>query len=173
MILDNYWQYKAAVSDKYYSSGGNTNIVTAVKDLEGNTVNIKLIGNSYSLGYISNFSDRCNLEARVGTGDTDPVATNYALNNDVTSSFTLTLTQSLSYEDGTYKTVILIDAQNNSSSDITLKEVGICKAISWSYGDIPPYEYDPRCLFIHHILDEPVTVEAHGTKSLTFEWDQS
>lgn len=173
MILDNYWNYKAAVSDKFYYAGSNVLIQNACVDLEGNAVEIRWASAGEANYFGKNFSDRVLLEARIGTGDTEPTAADYSLDTDVTSSFTMSLTQSLSYEDGLYKTIIFISATNNSANDITVKEIGVCKAIlpKDSSGDL--YPYDPRILFVRHILDEAVTVPSHGSRTFTFEWDQS
>lgn len=172
MILNNYFQYKAAIADKYYTVGENKTVTTSAKALDGTTlsINVGSAGAAYPFG--SNFSDRVNLEARLGTGDTAPLEDGYALNTDVTSSFNVSLSQSLSFDNGKFKTVILITALNSTSSDITLKELGICKAFT-TQGTAPPAAADPRCLFVHQILDEPVTVEAYGSKTLSFEWEES
>ena len=172
MILNNYSQYKAAIADKYYTTGTNKSVTTAAKALDGTALSITIGSAGAAYQYGANFADRVNLEARVGTGDTAPVESGYSLNNDVTSSFSISLSQSLSFEDGEFKTVILITLINTTESDITLKELGICKAFT-TQGTLPPPSTDPRCLFVHEILEEPVTVEAYGTKTLAFEWGES
>ena len=166
MILNNYYKYLKATCDQHYIAGsGNYDIQTYCQDMDG-TQNIAIMAGSqgadYSFG--ANFNIRENIHAVVGTGDTEPTSSDYALDTPISLS---SYTENISYsaDDNGFKTTIVISGINNTSSSITIKEIGTYKRVYNSSGYLIQ-----NILFTRTLLDTPITVPAYGNVSLIFEW---
>ena len=113
--------------------------------------------------------------ALVGTGTTDPTVDDYALEVDVTSSFSTTTT-SVNFtvdEDGHFVVTMTWAGTNTSGQDITITEIGARKPLyknassSVAAGSVTTTA--SQCLMIRHILQTPVTVEAGSGTSITIQ----
>lgn len=169
MILNNYWRYMYSVENTYYKIGeGNFHIYTGCKDINGGEIEIGggTPGNAYKLG--DNFALRSNLGARVGTGNTEPTVSDYELEADITGNISnLEVSTITSTTDNSYKTIISISGKNNTTNEITLREVGITKNIrNVNNAD----NFQVPVLFVRHILDEEISVPSGGNFAFVFEW---
>ena len=93
----------------------------------------------------------------IGTGDTAVTADDYCLENDVTSSFSqqsYQLSQVVT-NDGKFETAFKFSGVNNTSSAITIREVGIDK---YNYQDSASNQF--TYLIFRDLLPTPITVEA-------------
>lgn len=162
MILKNYMIAKERLLNATVSS--SITMLEAYTDMSG-TARSGEYGNYAPLGTA--------LAACVGTGDTAPTATDYALEADASASFSnLTLsaaTRAIAVdEDG--KAYIshthTISGVNNSGASVTIKEIGIYYK-NWHYAS---GSYYCDLLFAREVLPEPVIVTAGDSFSLPIDW---
>ena len=131
MVLNNYWKFLVATSNRHYVPGSNTVITSGCVDLSGNT-NVQIRNGSAGTapGYGVNFNTREGIRPRIGNGTTDPDLDDYCLSHDITDSITnFNYVVTISSDSEGFKTQITITGQNNTGNTITLTEVGVCKPI--------------------------------------------
>lgn len=171
MVLDNYWQIKYASSQyNMWQEGGYTYYVdTSIKTLTG--VDISRVQCSFSgtMNYIYNalkmYALRSNLMVRLGTGSTEPTSSDYALENDITSSIgSLHVTTGVGAENGLV-TNIVVSGINTTDSEIVITELGIyINSAFVSQGTA----YD--VLLVRELLEQPLAVPAGKGFTLVFRW---
>lgn len=161
MILKNYMVIKECILNA--TASGASTMLTNYTDMSG-TARSGFYGNYAPLGTA--------LKVVLGTGDTAPTATDYALDTDVTSSFSsVTLsaaTRTIGVDDNGkpyIKHAHTISAVNSSGADITIKEFGI-------YYD--EFHYQSGSYYCDVLLSRdvisPVTVAAGDSFTLPIEW---
>ena len=188
MFLRNYceWQRAVGISSAYTNESGSTasNVYTSLQNLAGNLTNHYLVGvnGGYSMFSYQPWGDAINrisifkhsLSVRVGTGTTEVDEEDYCLDTDVTSSFSqiaLSVQPSVS-ADGHQVVTISWTGTNTTSNNITIKEIGLVKSlpmfisntIATSQLDSVSYE---NILIARHILEEPVTINAGDSGTIT------
>lgn len=184
MVLNNYIKAKAFFESHHNTfdasqySLGYTN--PGIQNDNGDTFNLVYITNTnqtYSELVARMYSIKEDLSYVVGTGTTTPVASDYQLENDITSSLSnYNYTQATSFEDGKCRTIVTITGTNNTGSSQTITEIGVRKRYYYAY-IIPPTSvgenehYD--CLIIRHLLNTPKVVPDGEGFTITFQWDES
>lgn len=173
MVLNNYWKWVNGMNkwNLFTSTGqGNGQIANiGMVDIGGNERSTVVSRYNYStIDSVIDNNRRFNvgLACRIGTGDNEYDANDYALASDVTSSFSgVTATVSSQVDDGLNRT-IMVSGSNNTSSDITITEIGIAKNLYYATDGS-----SSNCLFAIAKLDTPITVPANsGGFTATFEW---
>ncbi len=172
MILKNYWNYRTAVENKTFRNGESySELVTGAKMINGNDVILLAAASGGYYQYGEDYSLRTQLTLRVGSGDTAPADTDYALENDVTNNISDYQVNVLtSSDDNSYKTIITASGMCNSENGLTIREIGVGKSF---HNKSMPTQIDGPTLFIRHILDEPITLVYGDRFSLVFEWDEA
>ena len=188
MFLRNYceWQRAVGISSAYTSESGSTapNVYATLQNLTGNLAKNYLVGvnGGYAMFSYQKFGDALDrltifkkaLSMRVGTGTTEVDEEDYCLDTDVTSSFSqiaLSVQPSVS-ADGHQVVTISWTGTNTTSNNITIKEIGLVKSlpmfisntIATSQLDSVSYE---NILIARHILEEPVTINAGDSGTIT------
>lgn len=181
MILNNYFNYKTYIDSNLLeeiNSGQTTYVNIGAKDINGN--DFYLMNKAYLQAdrpYLrQNAAIKIDISAILGTGTTEPTATDYALQNDITENLSrVTVTTNISYETGKEKTVITVSGVNITGNELTISEIGIYKTAYGSDNNgTPGHSPVPlKVLFIRHLLETPKTVASGEGFSLTFEWVES
>lgn len=175
MILNNYWKYLNAVltNDRMLS---DTALSTNLVDITGAAVSMVFDCPGGDSGNKSKANNNCRLDRkpliRVGTEEIEGSITSdaYALgSSDVTSSFTVSEPQiTLSYDADGFHKLYTASFTNNTSTDITIKTVGIGKDIFWTWGNSDV----KSVLFGIITLTESVTIPAGTSKTIVVEWTE-
>lgn len=115
-----------------------------------------------------------NWTAVVGTGTSNPDASDYALESDTTSSFTgVTSSVNISVsESGRFVITLTWSGTNTSGSDITISEIGAKKLIYYSASstiNCTSTVSSKECLMIRHLLTTPITVSAGAGTNITVQ----
>lgn len=176
MILNNYWKYLNTVltNDRLLSDTIlNTNLV----DITGAAVSMTFDCPGGDSGNKSKANNNCRLDRnpimRVSTEEIEGSITSdaYTLgSSDVTSSFTISNPQiSLSYDANGFHKLYTASFTNNTSTDITIKTVGIGKDILWTWSN----GSTKSVLFGIITLTESVTIPAGTSKTIVVEWTES
>lgn len=161
MILKNYIVLKERI---IYGGtiSGSVSMLTAYKDTTG----------ASRSGVYGNYSPLKDPSPVIGSGDTAVTADDYALANDVTSSFsniTISATRTIAIDENglPYMTKqMTIGAVNNSGAAITVKEVGlIYKDFHYTSGS-----YYCNVLLAREVLTTPVEVAAGDSFSIPMQW---
>lgn len=173
MLTSNYWNYRAFIESQYIGSGSNWDKVEiGLKGLTGDTVLFQKTRTDSAMYNYANVLGYCGVRSGlnivVGTGSTDPLVSDYALESDVTTSFISRVTScSTGAVDAGIKTVLILSGVNNTDSTITITEYGITKAIVTANSSTTPV------LFLRDILSEPIVVPPGGGFTLPIEWVES
>ena len=174
MVLNNYWLIKTYTEVNTMVS--NTyNVTLGTIDMGGTNRSIYInVGTGSASATFMNHAvpARCikaDLRAVLGTGTTAPQSNNYALETDVSSSFSDLSTSCSTSSDGSSEvTTITITGTNNTANDITISEIGLYKNLVYnSTGDTGAF------LLVREVLAEPFTVLAGSTFTKTFTWTES
>lgn len=170
MILDNYWKFLQATQQGSSSTTYAPN--TGVRRLDGNATwilsTISPANQQQALYCFNNKATKDNTGIRVGSGSTAPEGTDYCLESDLTSSITNVVnSHTLTVEDGKLKTTYTMSASNNTTSTITISEVGIYKNY---YDDTNSLK---TCLFARKLLDTPIEVPAYSGFVINFVWEEN
>lgn len=173
MLTSNYWNYLGYFSSHAINSGGSwSKVDIGLVGLDGTTVQVQLARIDVRFDYYGNdqyIGTRSGLGVVIGTGNTTPEFTDYALTTDVTSSFSNLSSSTSNGADGaSLKTIITFTGTNTSGSDITLTEYGITKVVpSGTNGNTTPV------LWMHELFLEPIVVPAGSSVTIPIEWTET
>lgn len=178
MILNNYWAYKQYMEKTAPQLSSSISIVIpGCVSVEGPPYSDVMVGynssridNDAFKGITENRSLRYNLYSKVGSSDSAPTALDTDLNADITSSFDNYTTEIRVNSSGDQMvTTIEFGGDNNTGSEITIRELGIYKNVHFSVpnGDS---EYIYHFMFVHHVLEEPIVVPVGQGFTKVFEW---
>lgn len=173
MILNNWWNYKKGLANStgFWNSWNYQS--PGLYDTSGNTT-VMCIDATWNSSYCTmghnNFSTRAYMHFAVGDGDTPPTSEDYALDNDITSSFSNVTISSVSTTATSENTTItyIITGTNSTSDTLTIREIGYVKDIyySQSFNTVP-------VLMAREVLDEPIVVEPNQTFTINFTWTEA
>jgi len=171
MLTNNFWNYKVFIESQNICNGIEwTSTDIGLKGLDGNTVLFLLQRSDSAAQYYHVYSTlgiKSGLGILIGTGITDPLINDYALNSDVTSSFINRNISGVTGADGaSVKTVLTFTGTNNTGSSITITEYGITKAVNSSNNSTTPV------LIMHELFDEPIVVPAGSSITIPIEWTE-
>jgi len=177
MILSNYWAYKQYMEKTAPQLGSTSSItIPGCVSVEGPSYSDVMVGysstqidNDAFKGITENRSLRYKLYSKVGSSDAAPTALDTDLNADITSSFDNYTTEIRVNSSGNQMvTTIEFGGDNNTDSEITIRELGIYKNV---HNSIPgDSEYIYHFMFVHHVLEEPIVVPAGQGFTKVFEW---
>lgn len=166
MILKNYWRWLCA-EQTYGAQEPEIRNAGLIKTSGESTV--ILVGNKDSNSYSyqnTDFSEQ--LFVGFDSGDTAPTADDYALENDITSSFSdITCSYAASVSD-VFRKTFTITATNTTSTPLTIKKIGIGKGFLYEYN----MNY-ANCLLAIVELSNPITVAAGDSFTVVCEWTES
>ena len=173
MVLNNYWNFVAYATTYFIpNQGGYTYVDIGLKNISGTSVFVLKASN----GSISSEEDinriylvRKNLIPVIGSGTTEPEATDYALESPLTVA-KYSYTSNTQAENGVLKTLFTITGVNDTNSPITISEIGITKVLrtNQSYSDYTAN----TVMFIRELLETPYTVAAGAGFTLTYSFDE-
>lgn len=173
MILNNYYNMIGGLANISPSFGDTRNTDIGIKNLSGNTINVTTGWSTSFPGVlptmVQNWSPKARLSIKVGSGTTEPDASDYSLENDITNSISnFNYSTITSADGGKLSTVITITGSNSTGSPITITEIGVIKAVEKANsGTTPDTDYT---LIIRHLLETPKVIANGEGFSLTFEW---
>lgn len=169
MILNNYWEWLAQISNNIQiGASSSASIDTTIKNLSGVTQKLYVHAPTSSdpiTAITRNISLRNNLGVLLGKGTTEVTADDYCLADDITSQITNLSTSINVIADENLKTIIVVTGTNSTSAAIIISEIGITKALS-SYSTSAPFD----TLVARKLLDTPLVVPINKNFALTFEW---
>ena len=177
MVLNNYWNLMAGMAGITPSFSGTVTQQIGVRNMvDGGQISVTVGWNASWPDVLptmcQNWNPRSNLSAVFGSGTTEPSASDWRLTSDTTSNFSnINVTVNTSAEGPSISTVVTISATNISGDTITITEVGITKAIERASGGTESILIDS--LMVHHLLEEPKTVQNSESFTLTLEWLES
>ena len=102
---------------------------------------------------------------KVGSGNTAPTVSDYALANKITSGSISNFQRAYSLETGKLRMRMTFKYSAPSDSDITIKEIGLFKEMLYGTSSDNLANY----LFARHVLATPVTVPANASALITFD----
>jgi hypothetical protein len=171
MILNNYWRLKHAIDTAIFRFANGWAIENiGLIDINGNSFNTVVSTNPSEYYYmVRNMQLKTDLIARVGSGIRDAALNDYALASDISANISnLNYSIATTYTNGQEVTTVTITGTNNTSSDITINEIGLMKAI-YRDGVSTSYNYTMLC---RSVLDDPITVAAGDGFTYTFLWEE-
>lgn len=184
MLLNNYFNYIKWMmmdsSSKNKASSSSNYSITNVKRMSDNndisTGSYFAYNNAHTSVYNAPFyKDFCKFW--IGSGDTSVTSYDYDLTNDETSNFsdisenistTIVNTDDDNYLEITYS----FTGKNNTENTLILNEYGIskCFASSWNNDTIDRNSKEHNSLFIHALLESPLTVLSGETVTIVAKW---
>ena len=169
MILKNWWAYLAAIYSNLMGYPAQTDIMTAIREVGGSNVRIKTQCSGYvsdNAAQLAKLNPKLDLSFGLAELDTEPSPNEYSLENDVTSSFSITQNFATSWEEGKEITIGNITAINISTKVArTIKSIGIFKTITAFNGGTAKF------LVVRELLDEPIVVPPGGSFQRIFKWE--
>lgn len=168
MILSNYWKSFNIITDFNTTKLKNYGQVNT----NGGTLTRTWINAQNGVGNIRLRTD--NLAVRLGKGVGNITAQDYALFDDCTANIgNLAFVSAFSSADTDegFSQLITITGTNNSSSDITLTEVGITKTFTVEV-NIEGVTTSAPVMLAKMLLDNPITVRAGGSFRIVVEWKE-
>lgn len=169
MIVSNYWKYLNAILTKSpWDVTGDQDIGLVALGGEAGWIDL---GNDQYRGAVNrNFNIGTVV---VGTGDTEPAASDYCMANDCTSSISnLNYTINSSGTAGLQRT-ITISGTNNTSDTLVLKEVGYAKTAQTYEWHTEDHEKTKNILMCRVLLNEPLEVAAGASFLINLAWNEA
>ena len=109
------------------------------------------------------------LAPAIGAGSNTYVKGDYALKDDITSSFSNLSISLSSNADDSLSRIITVQGLNNAAESKTISEIGIVKEI---YSAPNLFPHNPVLLAICQ-LSAPIVVEAGATFQITIQWTEA
>ena len=162
MVLSNYWKWQNACNT--INQSDQISVDVGMKSTAGDAATILFDGSS-----IKNYLIADSLTPAIGTGSNTYVKGDYALKDDITSSFSNLSISLSSNADDSLSRIITVQGLNNASEAKTISEIGIVKTI---YAAQNLSVYKPVLLAICQ-LSAPVVVEADATFQITIQWTEA
>lgn len=165
MVTANYW--KLLGGGQYYlgTAAGTVNLGIVYTD--GNTDTTYIANGEYGT---KNFSFNTEMGCQLGSGTGEFSENDYTLANNITSALSsVSMSMNYEYNEG-LKRQFTITGQNNESSDITIKQVGLVKYLHYGNNSAST----KGALMAEINLSEPVTVPGNGGRfTINFNWTES
>lgn len=169
MVLQNYWAWKKIV-EQTMSTGSVS--ASGMKAIDGTSpINVYtgyvqscalLFSTVYGAGTYAGHKTYILL----GSGTTEPAATDYSLETDESANFTITGTNTTNYDSGSLQILFALTATNTSASDITISEIGVMKQIQRASNT----DQANQVLLTRDVLNTPITFAAGETKTINYVW---
>lgn len=171
MILNNWWNYKKAINDNIVEWSRLTIVDTGMISTSGSSCPI-VVDMGWQTAWCTivpaNYAPRGLVSFLLGDGTTEPESTDYALDSDITSSFSnISVIESSVATSDDLTTTFTITGTNSTSQNLTIAEIGYVKSIYYAQtsGTIP-------VMMARELLDEPLIVAPDETFTITFVWKE-
>lgn len=166
LLTNNYKEWRRLISVISFNASSWEACDSALVDEDGNnrrwTYDITYNQASY-LNQQRTFDS--GLVIKVGSGNTAPTVSDYALANKITSGSISSFQRAYSTENGKLRIRMTFKYSAPSDSDITIKEIGLFKEMLYGTSTSNLANY----LFARHVLQTPVTVPANASALITFD----
>lgn len=162
MVLSNYWKWLNACNT--INQSNRTAVDVGMKSTTGATATIMFADSA-----IKNYLIADSLAPAIGAGSNTYVKGDYALKDDITSSFSNLSISLNSNADDSLSRIVTVQGLNNTAEAKTISEIGIVKEI---YADSDLFPYNPVLLAVCQ-LSAPVVVEAGATFQITIQWTEA
>jgi len=174
MILSNYWRFikelnthdaydeskygSETVTSSMINMNGESGVLIYVTASRNQTTMVPPMNNNRNI-----FNNGISILFGSGTGEIQP--TDYDMDNDVTSSLSnINVSISETVDDSGIHRIITATGLNQTSSPITITQVGITKDI------FSGYQTSVKCLLAKTALNKPIEVKQNQEFSVTLEW---
>lgn len=162
MVLSNYWKWLNACNT--INQSNQTSVDVGIKSTTGAAATIM-----FADAAAKNYLIADSLAPAIGAGSNTYVKGDYALKDDITSSFSNLSISLSSNADDSLSRIVTVQGLNNTAESKTISEIGIVKEI---YADSDLYPYNPVLLAICQ-LSAPIVVEASATFQITIQWTEA
>lgn len=172
MILNNYYLLRAITDNVRIPMGNESEktLANGMTFIDGTTDTIYVTTQTSRYSTV-NWALRVNLTMRVGTGTTDPVGTDYSLENDVTDYVAdKVVTLNVAEVSNRLVTTMTISGRSTYSDNIVISEVGVTKNIITKYINYFPTK---EVLLVRELLEDPITIAPGQGFSITFVWEEA
>ncbi len=170
MILKNYITLKTYLCSSSATGTGARTLPDTVTDMTGTERTTLYMTNSVTTTMPNDIRlMRANLLPVVGSGSTPATIDDYALENDITSSFAnmgnaTTLTPGVVDGKACMIYSFIITGTNATANTLTISEVGLYKTAQYAS------ESNMNILHVREVLNTPVTVAAGASFSIPMQW---
>ena len=170
MVLDNYWKIVAGHTLQTMSRSAQANETGIyVYNTSGELFNVVNQLANLMEGYSAyNYLYRPNV--MIGDGDATPRHDDYCLQHQITNMTNYTDQVNITNDDGRLYMVFTANGINNTTTTITIREIGIYKKLAWGYNNV---DRTYPVLYVRELLENPVVVFPGQGFSLSLEWVQS
>lgn len=162
MVLSNYWKWLNACNT--INQSDETAVDVGIKSTAGDGAGIVFASTA-----AKNYLIADSLAPAIGAGSNTYVKGDYALKDDITSSFSNLSISLNSNADDSLSRIVTVQGLNNTAEAKTISEIGIVKTI-YSYPNASAYK--PVLLAICQ-LSAPIVVEAGATFQITIQWTEA
>ena len=175
MVLGNYWRAMRILENT--AGSGMVSADLGLTDITGTALGVidmadDGMNGSFREGAIANARLRtANMSIRLGKGTGDISADDYALFEDCTSDISsLLFSSSFNSTENGYSQVMIVTGTNNSGSELTITEAGICKTFQRFIDSNSDRPQSNPVLLAKMLLENPITVPAGGSFRIILEW---
>lgn len=162
MVLSNYWKWLNACNT--INQSDQTAVDVGMKSTAGYGAGIVFAGDA-----AKNYLIADSLAPAIGTGSNTYVKGDYALKDDITSSFSNLSISLSSNADDSLSRIVTVQGLNNAAEAKTISEIGIIKTI-YPYPDL---SFENPVLLAICQLSAPIVVEAGATFQITIQWTEA
>lgn len=162
MVLSNYWKWLNACNT--INQSDQTAVDVGMKNMAGGTALIV-----FDSAAAKNYLIADSLTPAIGAGSNTYVKGDYALKDDITSSFSNLSISLNSNADDSLSRIITVQGLNNAAEAKTISEIGIVKTI-YPY---PNLSFENPVLLAICQLSAPIVVEAGATFQITIQWTEA
>lgn len=156
MILKNYWNYLNGIQKGSIGDG--------IKTLSGGVFPF-----STSEINVNNVSLSNKISIKLGSGEDEVEADDYSMDGDITSSLSsLTFSNTMTSDENGIRRVVTVSGANNTSSSITVNQIGLVKHI-----DASGMGSGVDFLILKVKLNNPLTISSNTSLSITLEWTEA
>lgn len=162
MVLSNYWKWLNACNT--INQSDQTAVDVGMKSTAGDAATIMFDSDA-----IKNYLIADSLAPAIGAGSNTYVKGDYALKDDITSSFSNLSISLSSNADDSLSRIVTVQGLNKTAEAKTISEIGIVKII-YPY---PNLSFSNPVLLAICQLSAPVVVEAGATFQITIQWTEA
>ena len=170
MILNNYWELRRLQQTNYLRhSSMDVVLSSSLKNTSGETITF-MTGDwgdsSHTEGAAKNWDLISNTSLKIGASNAEGSVSDYNLIDPISSGFTASTPQwSITSSEGKVQRVISFSV--TASTNITIKEVGICKEICTRLSGSLQYA---TVMLARAVLENPITLSAGQGAVIVIEW---
>lgn len=166
LLTNNYKEWRRLISECEFDRSGWELCDSSLVDESGTGRRWLYDCSSSDISYLNKqYIFNNSIFIRVGSGNTAPTISDYALANRITSGSISNFQRAYSTENGKLRIRMTFKYIAPSNSDITIREIGLFKEMFYGTSSDNLVNY----LFARHVLQTPVTVPANASALITFD----